>query len=307
MLDLGADEVVLRKALASLPLDGFSINISRVKKAGLDACDFDVVLDAEHENHDHDMAYLYGGVEECGHTHDVHEHNHDEHDHHHDEDGHAYRHGHCCHDHEAEHCHDHEHVHEHTHGHHHHVHRGLAEVLDILNKADLTDRARATAVRIFTILGQAEAKAHGAALETVHFHEVGAVDSIVDITAAVLVFLYEARPSLLWQGGVAAGEKQRLTLRGTLGVLAGAAVVVAGGLSLLPFAEKKMDKPVAAVLLAMGLIGVLLHEFALWGGGAARLGRLYAAVADPVTLSVFSALGCAGIRALVLDKRTKKA
>ena len=50
LLDLGADEVVLRKALASLPLDGFSINISRVKKAGLDACDFDVVLDAEHEN-----------------------------------------------------------------------------------------------------------------------------------------------------------------------------------------------------------------------------------------------------------------
>ena len=93
LLDLGADEVVLRKALASLPLDGFSINISRVKKAGLDACDFDVVLDAEHENHDHDMAYLYGGVEECGHTHDVHEHNHDEHD--------PHRHGHCCHDHEA--------------------------------------------------------------------------------------------------------------------------------------------------------------------------------------------------------------
>ena len=175
LLDLGADEVVLRKALASLPLDGFSINISRVKKAGLDACDFDVVLDAEHENHDHDMAYLYGGVEECGHTHDVHEHNHDEHDHHHDEDGHEHRHGHCCHDHAAEHCHDHD-----------HAHRGLAEVLDILNKADLTDRARATAVRIFTILGQAEAKAHGATLETVHFHEVGAVDSIVDITAAAV-------------------------------------------------------------------------------------------------------------------------
>ena len=60
---------------------------------------------------------------------------------------------------------------------------------------------------------------------------IGAVEGC--ITAAVLVFLYEARPSLLWQGGVAAGEKQRLTLRGTLGVLAGAAVVIAGGLSLL--------------------------------------------------------------------------
>ena len=68
------------------------------------------------------------------------------------------------------------------------------------------------------------------AMQPIHL-AIGAVEGC--ITAAVLVFLYEARPSLLWQGGVAAGEKQRLTLRGTLGVLAGAAVVIAGGLSLL--------------------------------------------------------------------------
>ena len=198
LLDLGADEAVLRKALASLPLDGFGIDIRRVKKAGLDACDFDVVLDAAHENHDHDMAYLYGGAGDC-HAHD-HHHDHDEdaHEHHHGEDGHEHAHHHhddedehdhehCCHDHEDAHCHTHEHTHDHDgHEHHHHEHRGLAEVLDILNKADLTDRARATAVRIFTILGRAEAKAHGATLETVHFHEVGAVDSIVDITAAAV-------------------------------------------------------------------------------------------------------------------------
>ena len=151
LLDLGADEAVLRRALASLPVSGFEVKISRVKKSGLDACDFDVVLDAAHENHDHDMAYLYG---------------------------HTAAH---CHEHDHEHCHAHEHDH-----HHHHEHRGLAEILDILNHADLTDRARATAVRIFTILGEAEAKAHGATLDTVHFHEVGAVDSIVDITAAAV-------------------------------------------------------------------------------------------------------------------------
>ena len=160
LLDLGADEAVLRKALASLPLDGFDIKISRVKKSGLDACDFDVVLDAAHENHDHDMAYLYG-------------------------DDHAH-----CHMHEHHHDHDHTHgnAHDHAHGdhHHHHEHRGLAEILDILSRADLTPRARELAERIFTILGRAEAKAHGATLETVHFHEVGAVDSIVDITAAAV-------------------------------------------------------------------------------------------------------------------------
>lgn len=68
------------------------------------------------------------------------------------------------------------------------------------------------------------------AMQPIHL-AIGAVEGC--ITAAVLVFLYEARPSLLWLGSVAAGEKQRLTLRGTLGVLAGAAVVIAGGLSLL--------------------------------------------------------------------------
>mgnify|MGYP001148130136 CR=1 FL=1 len=158
LLDLGADEAVLRKALASLPLDRFDIKISRVKKSGLDACDFDVVLDAAHENHDHDMAYLYG-------------------------DDHAH-----CHEHHHDHDHTHGDAHDHAHGdhHHHHEHRGLAEILDILSRADLTPRARELAERIFTILGRAEAKSHGATLETVHFHEVGAVDSIVDITAAAV-------------------------------------------------------------------------------------------------------------------------
>ena len=68
------------------------------------------------------------------------------------------------------------------------------------------------------------------AMQPIHL-AIGAVEGC--ITAAVLVFLHEARPSLLWQGGVEADAQQRLTLRGTLGVLAGAAVVIAGGLSLL--------------------------------------------------------------------------
>lgn len=59
LLDLGADEQVLRHALASLPVKDFDIKISRVKKSGLDVCDFDVSLDEEHENHDHDMSYLH--------------------------------------------------------------------------------------------------------------------------------------------------------------------------------------------------------------------------------------------------------
>ncbi len=158
LLDLGADKAVLAKALDSIPAKGFSYNISRVSKAGVDCCDFDVVLDAEHENHDHDMAFLHGA--EAAHEH----------------------HEHC---HEHEHHHEHEHEHEHTpHEHHHaHEHRGLKEVIAIINATEMTDAARALALKIFDIIAEAEGKAHAVAKEDVHFHEVGAIDSIVDIVA----------------------------------------------------------------------------------------------------------------------------
>ena len=161
LLDLGADEAALRRMLDSLRLDGVEIKISRVKKAGLDVCDFDVIL--PEDNHDHDMHYLYG------HDH-PHEH---EHEHHHD---HAHEHHH----------HDHAHEHERGHEHHHHAHRGLPEILSILAQADMTPGARTVAEKTFRILAEAEAKAHGVALEDVHFHEVGAADSIVDVAAAAV-------------------------------------------------------------------------------------------------------------------------
>ena len=177
LLDLGADQEVMKKAIASLPVEGFSIEVSRVKKSGLDACDFLVRLDEGHENHDHDMEYLHG---EGGH---VHSHLH----HHNDAENHE-------HSHEGIHSHSHFHDPAETHAHgdaagHHsppHIHRSLNDVLEIISQADLSSRARALAVRIFTILAEAEAKAHGVPLEQVHFHEVGAVDSIVDIVAAAV-------------------------------------------------------------------------------------------------------------------------
>ncbi len=60
LLDLGADRELLENQLHTLPVKGFRTEIGRVKKSGLDACDFRVILDEEHENHDHDMEYLYG-------------------------------------------------------------------------------------------------------------------------------------------------------------------------------------------------------------------------------------------------------
>lgn len=139
LIDLGADKEVLNKVLSTVNIKGFEIKYSRVKRAGLDCQDFDVVLDKEHDGHDHDMEYLYG------HTHEHEDHHHE---HHHD---------------------------------HHHEHRGLKEITEIIDSADMTDNARKIAKHIFEILADAESKAHGVPVYEVHFHEVGAVDSIVDV------------------------------------------------------------------------------------------------------------------------------
>lgn len=155
LLDLGADREVLKESLKSLPVGGFRTEITRVKKSGLDACDFSVIL--EQDNHDHDMEYLHGS--EKSYT------------------------GHHEYSHEV----NHEHHHGHTHSHEHpHEHRGMKEITEIIQKSEMTVRAKKMAMRVFGILAQAESKAHGVPVEEVHFHEVGAVDSIVDIAAIAI-------------------------------------------------------------------------------------------------------------------------
>ena len=149
LLDLGADGEGLRAALATLPLEGYEVRISRKMAGALAACDFDVVLDHDHENHDHDMAWLYP------------------------DEGHGAHGGHSS-----------EGNVPHVHHHHHHEHRGLAECLAIIDGSELPAGAKDIAARTFSILADAEAKAHGTTVDEVHFHEVGAVDSIVDIAAA---------------------------------------------------------------------------------------------------------------------------
>lgn len=145
MLDLGADKDVMLKAINSLDIHGFDIKISRVEKAGFNACDFLVVLDAKHENYDHDMAYLHGNKEKAFKEKNAADNN----------------------DREL---------------------RNLEVVQGLIDRADMSLKAKKLAMKIFKILAEAEATAHGVPIGEVYFHEVGAVDSIVDIAAAAVCF-----------------------------------------------------------------------------------------------------------------------
>lgn len=147
LLDLGADEGVLRSALDSLNVEGFKIEIGRTQKCGIDACDFDVIL--EH-THDHNHHHSHEGVHKHGHDHEDHNHQ------------------------------------EHTHGTDAHEHRNIKDIYKIINGSNITDKAKFISRKIFDIIARAEAKAHGIDIENVHFHEVGAIDSIVDIVAVAV-------------------------------------------------------------------------------------------------------------------------
>ena len=152
LLDLGASKIRLLSALDSLNVKGYSVSIGRANSYGIDACSFDVELEHEHHHDElvHEEAMAHGR------HHEIHEH-------------------------------DHDHEHEHDHGHHHpHEHRNLADVTAILNSGSLTPHALELALKIFGIVAEAESKAHGKPVGEVHFHEVGAIDSIVDIAAAAV-------------------------------------------------------------------------------------------------------------------------
>ncbi|MBR4173741.1 MAG: nickel pincer cofactor biosynthesis protein LarC [Lachnospiraceae bacterium] len=177
LLDLGADQQVLLNALEGIRDDSFEIKISRVEKSGIDCCDFNVVLDAEHENHDHDMNYLFGHRRKSSGSSSDHEHHHHHHHHsdHEEESGREHYHHSVSDD-------EHEKHEEHQHG------RNLGEIKAIIKSLDITEGARTLAFRIFDILADAEAKAHDKRRDEVHFHEVGAIDSIVDIVATAVCF-----------------------------------------------------------------------------------------------------------------------
>ena len=154
LLDLGADKERLLRALESLHVGGYHLHFGRTAKCGIDAYDFDVHLEEDggsahgHEGEGH--CHSHGGEEDHSHSHG---------------EGHG---------------------HEHSHGHS-HTHRNLGDIYAVIDRMEEKPLVKETAKRMFDIVAQAESKAHGIPIDQVHFHEVGAIDSIVDIISAAVL------------------------------------------------------------------------------------------------------------------------
>jgi pyridinium-3,5-bisthiocarboxylic acid mononucleotide nickel chelatase len=159
LIDAGVSPALLQQTTAALNL-GATLVFDSVDRSGIAARKARVLVDGREADapHNHD-----GQDADAPHNHSH---------------GHEHAHEHHPHDHGSAHGHTHEHTHHHG--------RNLPAIRAILNDAPLPAEARALALRAFQLLGEAEAAIHNTPLDQVHFHEVGAVDAIVDITCAAV-------------------------------------------------------------------------------------------------------------------------
>lgn len=178
LLDLGADQEALKRALDSMGLEGYHLHFGRKEISGLDAFDFDVHLEEHKDKHEvsHEGNHVHSHGEDHSHSHG------EDHNHSHGEDH--------AHSHEEAHTHSHVEAHDHSHidSHHmhSHIHRNLYDVYEIIDRLDSNNRVKNLAKKMFLIVAEAEAKAHGLPIDQVHFHEVGAIDSIIDIVSVAV-------------------------------------------------------------------------------------------------------------------------
>ncbi len=154
LVDAGVPFDVMQDAVAALDLDA-RLELRRVDRSGIDSAKIDVLTGE-------------GELAEVVHAGASHSHDHREHGEHSHEDGLA-----------------HSHEHSHSDGGHDHAHgRSLSVIQRLIRQSKLSSAVQATALKAFDLLGHAEAKIHNVPVETIHFHEVGAVDAIADIVAA---------------------------------------------------------------------------------------------------------------------------
>ncbi len=175
LVDAGVAPRLLEETVAALGI-GARLEVSRVVRSGISATKVDVYIDGEKDL----PREQYWERQTTAHNEHEHRHGHHEHDHHEGKHSHQDAESRASRPLPHEHSVSHEHPHSHAHG------RGLTEIREIISAAAISETARKTALAIFEALGRAEAKIHNASVESVHFHEVGSVDAMVDIVCAAV-------------------------------------------------------------------------------------------------------------------------
>ena len=184
----------------------------------------------------HMRVLIHGEEEEpvpCGHTHaheDHHEHNH-AHEHHHEHEHHAHAHAHE-HVQEDAHCHDsdaHDHAHHHEHDAHHHAHHGMAEIRSLIAELAVSETVKEKALAVYQSIAEAESKVHGAEVDQIHFHEVGSMDAVADVTAVCLLMELLA-PEQVIVSPIHVGSGTVLCAHGRLPVPAPATALILEGI-----------------------------------------------------------------------------
>jgi uncharacterized protein (TIGR00299 family) protein len=182
LVDAGVPRRLLEETVAALNLAAH-LDISRVVRSGISATKVDVYVDGEKDMPREEFwgSQMAGSQPEAVNHH----HEHPPHDEDHEQaarerqgGGHGHEPSHAPH----VHGHSHEPIHEHAHEH----GRGLNDIREMIGKAAISEKAKKTAVAIFEVLGAAEAMIHNTSIDAVHFHEVGAVDAMVDIVCAAV-------------------------------------------------------------------------------------------------------------------------
>ncbi|MGB3575843.1 MAG: nickel pincer cofactor biosynthesis protein LarC [Candidatus Sulfotelmatobacter sp.] len=175
LVDAGVAPRLLEETVAALGI-GARLEVSRVVRSGISATKVDVYIDGEKDL----PREQYWERQTTAHNEHEHRHGHHEHDHHEGKHSHQDAESRASRPLPHEHSVSHEHPHSHAHG------RGLTEIREIISAAAISETARKTALAIFEALGRAEAKIHNTSVESVHFHEVGSVDAMVDIVCAAV-------------------------------------------------------------------------------------------------------------------------
>ena len=167
LIDLGVPEHYLRSQLALLNVGSYDLHISREMRSGITGTKVDVVLRSVDHHHGHEHKNNNEPANQDNH---IHEHAHDlGHDH--------------AHEHHHVHGHDQKHRHRHTHE---PEQRNLRNITDIIHSSRLSDWVKEKSTAIFARIAHAEAKVHDTPIDQIYFHEVGAIDSIVDIVGAAI-------------------------------------------------------------------------------------------------------------------------